>query len=213
MSHPTSFAPAAPLSACHFDTTSTDKRRSPSNLDVDWEIIHRVNSGQRGAFDLLVLKYQHRVIKVLMKFVGNTADANDLAQETFIKAYRSLAGFRGDSAFSTWLHRIAVNTAKNYLVSQKRRAGDQPLFENDLVFSHNDSPEHQLHAEEVRQTVSAAIDELTPDLKKALMLRELEGFSYERIAREMNCPTGTVRSRIFRAREQISAQLNGFVNT
>ena len=198
------------------DTTSGGAPRARQNDDVDWQIVRRVNKGQREAFDLLVLKYQHQVLKILSRYVGNPSDAMDLAQETFIKAYRSLAGFRGDAKFSTWLHRIAVNTAKNYVVSRKRAAWELPLLEGlegDRELSHNESPEHQLLAEEIRQTVGVAIDELAFELKTAISLRELDGFSYGRIAHEMDCPVGTVRSRIFRAREKISERLEGLLGT
>ena len=193
------------------DTTSVGAPRARQNDDVDWQIVRRVNEGQREAFDLLVLKYQHQVLKILSRYVGNPSDAMDLAQETFIKAYRSLAGFRGDAKFSTWLHRIAVNTAKNYVVKRKRAAWELPLLEGDRELSHNESPEHQLLAEEIKQTVGVAIDELSLELKTAISLRELDGFSYGRIAHEMDCPVGTVRSRIFRAREKISERLDGLL--
>ena len=195
------------------DTTSVGAPRARQNDDVDWQIVGRVNNGQREAFDILVLKYQHQVLKILSRYVGNPSDAMDLAQETFIKAYRSLAGFRGEAKFSTWLHRIAVNTAKNYVVSRKRAAWELPLLEGGRELSHNESPEHQLLAEEIRQTVGVAIDELSPELKTAISLRELDGFSYGHIAHEMDCPVGTVRSRIFRAREKISERLEGLVGT
>ena len=193
------------------ETVSVGERRSRPNDDVDWQIVRRVNNGQREAFDLLVAKHQHQVLKILSRYVSNPADAMDVAQETFIRAYRSLDGFRGEAKFSTWLHRIAVNTAKNYLVSRNRASREQPLLEGGLEPSHNESPEHQLLAEEIRQTVSVVIDELPPELKVAITLRELEGLSYTQIAREMDCPVGTVRSRIFRAREQISDRLDGLV--
>ena len=195
------------------DTTSVGAPRARQNDDVDWQIERRVNNGQREAFDLLVLKYQHQVLKILSRYVGNPSDAMDLAQETFIKAYRSLAGFQGEAKFSTWLHRIAVNTAKNYVVKRKRAAWELPLLEGDRELSHNESPEHQLLAEEIRQTVGVAIDELSPELKTAISLRELDGFTYGRIADEMDCPVGTVRSRIFRAREKISERLDGLLGT
>ncbi len=195
------------------DATSVGARCASPNDDVDWQIVRLVNNGQREAFDLLVLKHQHQVLKILSRYVGNPADAMDLAQDTFIRAYRALAGFRGEAKFSTWLYRIAVNTAKNYVVSRKRAAWEQPLLEGDMERSHNETPEHQLLAEEIRQTVNVAINELSPELKTAITLRELEGFSYERIAQEMDCPVGTVRSRIFRAREQISERLDGLLGT
>ena len=204
---------AAAAHGTQHNADATVSTRTHTNNDIDWAIVERVNNGQRGAFDLLVAKYQHRVIRLLSRYVDDTADAMDLAQDTFIKAYRALPRFRGDSKFSTWLHRIAINTAKNHVVSRRRMAWQQPLIEDDKDLSHDASPEHELLAEEIRQTVSLAIDELSSDLKTTIILRALEGFSYAQIAHELSCPVGTVRSKIFRAREQISARLDGLLHT
>ena len=178
--------------------------------DSDQQLVERVQHGDKRAFDLLVLKYQHKVIAVVNRYIRDSADTHDVVQETFIKAYRALANFRGDSAFYTWIYRIAINTAKNYLVSKGRRL---PLADIDNeeaeYFSGNDNlgdidtPENNLFRDELQQAVYRAIDELPEDLRSALMLREMEGMSYEEIAEIMDCPVGTVRSRIFRAREGI----------
>ncbi len=185
----------------------------------DLALVHRVQKGDKGAFDLLVLKYQHKVVKLVMRYVRSQADAEDIAQDAFIKAYRALPRFRGDSAFYTWLYRIAINTAKNALATRQRspveysldRAGpdadsDAPY---DLQGRMKDSatPEALAMTEEIRSTVNAAIQALPEDLRTAIVLRELDGLSYEDIAATMECPVGTVRSRIFRAREAIDAQL------
>jgi RNA polymerase sigma-70 factor (ECF subfamily) len=181
----------------------------------DLSLVRRVQAGERAAYDLLVLKYQHKVVKLVMRYLRNPADAEDVAQEAFVKAYRALPQFRGDSAFYTWLYRIAINTAKNALVSRDRN----PVgFEIDAHGGEDgpdmiarlrdpDTPEGLALTEEIRNIVHAAIDELPEDLRTAIVLRELEGLSYEEIAASMKCPVGTVRSRIFRAREAIDRQL------
>jgi RNA polymerase sigma-70 factor (ECF subfamily) len=183
----------------------------------DLSLVRRVQAGERAAFDLLVLKYQHKVVKLVMRYTRNPADAEDVAQEAFIKAYRALPQFRGDSAFYTWLYRIAINTAKNALVARGRNpvsyhldmqgSEDGPDLLNRL--RDPDTPEGLALTEEIRGTVNAAIDALPEDLRTAIVLRELEGLSYEEIATAMDCPIGTVRSRIFRAREAIDRQLSG----
>jgi RNA polymerase sigma-70 factor (ECF subfamily) len=182
----------------------------------DLSLVRRVQAGERAAYDLLVLKYQHKVVKLVMRYTRNPADAEDVAQEAFIKAYRALPGFRGDSAFYTWLYRIAINTAKNALVSAKRRPQPLPLEPvdgedgPDLLnkLRDPDTPEGLALTEEIRTTVTAAIESLPEDLRTAIVLRELDGLSYEEIAAAMDCPIGTVRSRIFRAREAIDRQLS-----
>ncbi|MFO1428300.1 MAG: RNA polymerase sigma factor RpoE [Steroidobacteraceae bacterium] len=181
----------------------------------DLSLVQRVQRGDKGAFDALVLKYQHRVVKLVMRYVRSPAEAEDIAQEAFIKAYRALPQFRGDSAFYTWLYRIAINTAKNAVASRERSPieydldSDDPGEAWDLQGRMKDTatPEALAMTEEIRQTVNAAIEALPEDLRTAIVLRELEGLSYEEIAAAMDCPVGTVRSRIFRAREAIDARL------
>ena len=186
---------------------------------TDAELVKKVKSGDRGAFDLLVLKYQNKIIHLVSRYVKDSHAAQDVAQEAFIKAYRGLARFRGESAFYTWLYRIAINTAKNYIVSEKRRV---PEFEVDAYeaeqFGENHalkeiaSPEHVLLSEEIKKQIVVTIRGLPDDLKEAITLREVEGLSYEAIAESMNCPIGTVRSRIFRAREAIDKVLESLLN-
>ena len=182
---------------------------------ADLSLVRRVQAGERAAYDLLVLKYQHKVVKLVMRYVRNPADAEDVAQEAFVKAYRALPQFRGDSAFYTWLYRIAINTAKNALVSRDRLPVgyelDAPGHEDSADMSGRlrdpDTPEGLALSEEIRNIVHAAIGALPEDLRTAIVLRELEGLSYEEISTAMNCPVGTVRSRIFRAREAIDGKL------
>ena len=182
--------------------------RAPVPIDdVDREIVQRVKQGQKDAFDLLVLKYQHRVHYVVSRYVDNRSDAADVVQDTFLRAYRGLAGFRGDAKFSTWLQCIAANTAKNHLKRVTRSVTEQGLSESELELAHEASPEHDLVAEDITKTVSRAMDELSPELRTAIILRELEGYRYEAIAKLMGCPVGTIRSRIFRAREYIARRL------
>jgi RNA polymerase sigma-70 factor (ECF subfamily) len=181
----------------------------------DLSLVRRVQRGERGAYDLLVLKYQHKVVKLVMRYLRNPADAEDVAQEAFVKAYRALPQFRGDSAFYTWLYRIAINTAKNALAARERNPVSYELDlqgnddSPDMVSRLKDpeTPEGLALTEEIRDTVNHAIGELPEDLRTAIVLRELEGMSYEEIAASMDCPVGTVRSRIFRAREAIDRRL------
>ncbi len=175
----------------------------------------RVQQGDKSAFDLLVIKYQHKIIQLVNRYVKDHSEAQDVAQETFIKAYRALGGFRGDSAFYTWLYRIAINTAKNYLVSRSRRNSDHQIDIDDAEACENapqlqgmETPERSLLNEEIIETIKTAIDNLPEEMRIAIMLREFEGMSYEEIAEAMDCPVGTVRSRIFRAREAIDNKLN-----
>jgi RNA polymerase sigma-70 factor (ECF subfamily) len=182
--------------------------------NTDQALVERVQRGDKKAFDLLVLKYQQRIMKVLSRYVRDPSEVQDLAQEAFIKAYRALPKFRGDSAFYTWLYRIAINTAKNYVVAQGRRppnddieATEAEQYEGESALKDYASPERETLRDEIRETVFKAIDALPEDLKTAITLRELEGMSYEEIAEAMDCPIGTVRSRIFRAREAIDHQL------
>ncbi len=182
---------------------------------ADIQLVARVQRGDKRAFDALVLKYQHRIVKLVTRYVRDPSDALDVAQDAFIKAYRALPNFRGDSAFYTWLYRIAINTAKNHLVTLSRRpqelANDRSDGDDD--YDHEDTlrddstPEHLLLTEEIKQTILDAIEELPEDLRTAINLREVEGLSYEEIAQAMECPIGTVRSRIFRAREAIDRRL------
>jgi len=181
---------------------------------VDQELVQRVQRGDKKAFDVLVQKYQQKIVKLITRYVRDQDEAYDVAQETFIKAYRALPKFRGDSAFYTWLYRIAINTAKNHLVSQSRRppltdidAADAVQFDQDSKLRETDLPEQLVHRDEVEKVIYAAIDALPEDLRTAITLREMEGLSYEEIAQAMECPIGTVRSRIFRAREAIENSL------
>ncbi|HEY8568960.1 RNA polymerase sigma factor RpoE [Microbulbifer sp.] len=184
----------------------TGHQASPS----DQQLVERVQKGDKRAFDLLVLKYQHKIAAVVSRYINDHAEVNDVVQEAFIKAYRALANFRGESAFYTWMYRIAINTAKNYLVSRSRRPPSYDVDLEDAEFYSGaemlrdiDTPENQLFRDQLEATVHRAIRELPEDLRSAVTLRELEGLSYEEIAEVMGCPVGTVRSRIFRARESI----------
>lgn len=188
-------------------------------MESDRELVERVQVGDRQAFDVLVLRYQHKLVKLISRYVSDSSEAQDVAQDAFIKAYRALPNFRGDSSFYTWLYRIGVNTAKNHLVSQGRRppdsdvdAQDAERFDVDTVLREQDTPERLAYRDEVEQTVVATIEELPEELRTAITLRELEGFSYEEIARVMECPVGTVRSRIFRAREAIEKRLRSLMD-
>ena len=182
--------------------------------NTDRELVERVQKGEKGAFDILVLKYQHKIVRQISRYVRDFSEAQDVAQEVFLKAYRALPGFRGESAFYTWLYRIADNTAKNYLVAQKRRPpgsgadlGDAEQQAMDSALVVIATPEHLLLRDEIEKTVFDTIEQLPEDLRTAITLRELEGLSYEEIAQAMGCPVGTVRSRIFRAREAIDSKL------
>lgn len=181
---------------------------------TDQQLVERVQQGDNRAFDLLVKKYQHKVMSLISRYVKQQGDVADVAQEAFIKAYRALPKFRGDSAFYTWLYRIAVNTAKNYLVAQGRKppasdvdAEDAEYFEGAGALKDSATPERQLLTDEIQTVVLKAIEELPDDLRRAITLREIDGLGYEEIAIEMDCPIGTVRSRIFRARGAIDNQL------
>jgi len=185
-----------------------------SERAVDLELVRRVQRGDNRAFDLLVQKYQHRIGHLIARYVRDTSEVDDVAQEAFIKAYRGLANFRGDSAFYTWLYRIAINTAKNHLVSAGRRVPDQGVdaseaeqYESGTMLQETGTPERTLLTDEIRRTVDVAIAALPADLREALTLREMEGLTYEEIAQAMDCPVGTVRSRIFRAREAVDERL------
>lgn len=192
-----------------------------SEKETDQLLVERVQRGDRRAFDLLVLKYQRKLIRLLGRFVYDQTELEDIAQESFIKAYRALPNFRGESAFYTWLYRIAINTAKNHLASSGRRlqvrssSGDEEEEGLDEIANAPDfnTPEEQLQSKQIGTTVDAAMEALPADLRQAIVLRELEGMSYEDIAIAMNCPVGTVRSRIFRAREAIATKLRPLLGT
>lgn len=182
---------------------------------TDQQLVERVQRGDKRGFDILVRKYEHKVIKLISRYVKDPSEALDVAQEAFLKAYRALPGFRGESAFYTWLYRISINTAKNYLVSQGRRPPttdieliDAEHYNGNAELRDSNTPESYLLKDEVEKTVVEALESLPDDLRTAITLRELEGLSYEEIAEAMVCPVGTVRSRIFRAREVINSRLS-----
>ncbi|MBL0599949.1 RNA polymerase sigma factor RpoE [Aeromonas jandaei] len=190
---------------------------SDQNL-LDEQLVERVQRGDKAAFNLLVKKYQHKVVNLIARYVNNPGDVPDVAQEAFIKAYRALPTFRGESAFYTWLYRIAVNTAKNYLTSQGRRppssdveADEAESYGGGGALQEVSTPENLALTDEIKRTVFSAIEALPEDLRTAITLRELEGLSYEEIAEIMDCPVGTVRSRIFRAREAIDKKLQPLI--
>jgi len=186
---------------------------------TDQYLVERVQSGDKQAFDILVKKYQHRIVKLVSRYLNDSGDVLDVTQEAFIKAYRALPNFRGDSAFYTWLYRIAINTAKNYLVSRGRRppsididAEDAEQFDSGSELKEFATPERLLLKSEIEQAVAETIEHLPDDLRTAITLRELEGLSYEEIAEVMGCPVGTVRSRIFRARAAVQEKLKALLN-
>jgi RNA polymerase sigma-70 factor, ECF subfamily len=189
--------------------------------ELDQALVERVQQGDKQAFGLLVSKYQRKLGRLLSRLIRDPAEVEDVTQEAFIKAYRALPSFRGDSAFYTWLYRIGVNTAKNYLVSQGRRAPTTTEFDSEEAESFEEgdqlrdinTPEHLLLSKQIGETVNAAMEALPEELRTAIMLRELEGLSYEEIAAIMECPIGTVRSRIFRAREAVAAKLQPLLDT
>ena len=181
---------------------------------LDAELVSRVQAGDKTAFDILVQKYQHKVVNLVSRFVSDQAECQDIAQDTFIKAYRAIGNFRGDSQFYTWLYRIAANTAKNYLASRSRKSpkysvdvDDAEHYEGESGLKEYANPENLLLTDEIKSTIFQAIESLPDDLKSAITLREIEGLSYEEIADVMACPIGTVRSRIFRARDAIDKEL------
>lgn len=189
-----------------------------SEQDVDWLLVRRVQAGEKAAFDLLVRKYQQKVMNLVSRYIKDNAEVMDITQEAFIKAYRALPNFRGESAFYTWLYRIAINTAKNFLVAKGRRppgsdvdASEAESYSNVDALKEHASPERMVLSHELKQVLFDAIEKLPIDLKTAIELRELEGLSYEQIAEEMSCPVGTVRSRIFRAREIIEEKIKPLI--
>lgn len=182
--------------------------------ELDQELVRRVQRGDSAAFDLLVRKYQHRIVGLIGRYVADWSECQDVAQETFLRAYRALGNFRGDAQFYTWLHRIAVNTAKNHLVASNRRpptddidVDDAEQFASGMRLRDNDTPERELMRQQLEQTVMRAVQSLPEDLRQAITLREVDGLSYDEIAKRMDCPIGTVRSRIFRAREAIDLEM------
>ncbi len=188
--------------------------------EVDIGLVKRAQQGERAAFDLLVRKYQHRIAAVVSRYVPDFGETQDVVQESFIRAWRAIGNFRGDAQFYTWLYRIAVNTSKNYLVAQNRRpplddveAGEAEQFVGSDRLHNTDTPEHELLRQEIEQVVAATVDQLPEDIRQAITLREVDGLSYEEIAQMMGCPIGTVRSRIFRAREAIDAQLRPLLDS
>jgi RNA polymerase sigma-70 factor (ECF subfamily) len=182
--------------------------------ELDQELVRRVQRGDSAAFDLLVRKYQHRIAGLIGRYIADWSECQDVAQETFLRAYRAIGNFRGDAQFYTWLHRIAVNTAKNHLVAHGRRPRtddidieDAEQFASSMRLRDNDTPERELMRQQLEQTVVRAVEALPEELRTAITLREVEGLSYEEIATKMDCPIGTVRSRIFRAREAIDLEM------
>ncbi|OFZ73932.1 MAG: RNA polymerase sigma factor RpoE [Betaproteobacteria bacterium RBG_16_64_9] len=192
-----------------------------SDRDVDRQLVERAQQGDKHAFELLVSKYQRKLSRLLSRFIRDAGEVEDVAQEAFIKAYRALPSFRGDSAFYTWLYRIGINTAKNYLVAMGRRAPTATEFDSEEAEGFDDgdqlrdinTPESVLMSKEIATTVSETMERLPDELRTAITLREIEGLSYEEIATIMNCPIGTVRSRIFRAREAIAERLRPLLDT
>ena len=192
-----------------------------SERDIDQQLVERVQRGDKRAFELLVTKYQRRIFRLLSRMIRDPAEIEDVAQEAFVKAYRALTNFRGESAFYTWLYRIAINTAKNHLVSQGRRVPttttndieDAEGFEDATLLREVATPDSMLQSRQVAEAVNRAIEKLPEEMRTAIVLRELEGLSYEEIAETMACPIGTVRSRIFRAREAIANELRPLLDT
>jgi len=190
-----------------------------STESSDAQLVRRVQKGDKRAFDMLVLKYQHKIVNLVMRYVRDPDQALDITQEAFLKAYRALPRFRGESAFYTWLYRIAVNTAKNYLAAQRRRPVDVDLdlqdpeqYDLQAKLKDTDTPEGVTLSRELNHAVQSAIEGLPEDLRTAIVLRELDGMSYEEIAQAMECPVGTVRSRIFRARDAISKKIGHLID-
>jgi RNA polymerase sigma-70 factor (ECF subfamily) len=192
-----------------------------SDREIDQQLVERAQRGEKQAFELLVSKYQRKLARLLSRFIRDSTEVEDVTQEAFIKAYRALPTFRGDSAFYTWLYRIGINTAKNYLVAMGRRAPtttdidseEAEGFENGDQLRDLNTPENEMMSRQVAETVNQTLGELPEELRTAITLREIEGLSYEDIANIMNCPIGTVRSRIFRAREAIAAKLRPLLGT
>jgi RNA polymerase sigma-70 factor (ECF subfamily) len=206
---------------------ATHGKKNPSGTElmgdreIDQQLVERAQRGDKKAFELLVVKYQRKLARLLSRFIRDSGEIEDVTQEAFIKAYRALPSFRGDSAFYTWLYRIGINTAKNYLVAMGRRAPTSTEFDSEDAETFEDgdqlrdvnTPEAELLSKEIAQTVNDTMQQLPEELRTAITLREIEGLSYEDIAASMNCPIGTVRSRIFRAREAIAEKLRPLLGT
>lgn len=194
-------------------------RNAKTRNILDEDLVLQVQQGDKSAYDLLVIKYQHKIVQLVNSYVKDPFEAQDVAQEAFLKAYRAIGSFRGDSAFYTWLYRIAINTAKNYLLSRTRTNQDYQIeiqdaenYENALQLQSHDTPESSLINQEIITTINKVIESLPEEIRHAIMFREFEGLSYEEIAQVMDCPVGTVRSRIFRAREAIDNEIKPLLN-
>jgi RNA polymerase sigma-70 factor, ECF subfamily len=202
------------LQECRRGMADVELSQLPQEPELDHELVKRVQRGDSAAFDLLVRKYQHRIAGLIGRYIPDWSECQDVAQETFLRAYRAMGNFRGDAQFYTWLHRIAVNTAKNHLVAHNRRPptddidiADAEQYASGMRLRDNDTPERELMRQQLEQTVMRAVEALPEELRVAITLREVDGLSYEEIAKKMDCPIGTVRSRIFRAREAIDLEM------
>jgi RNA polymerase sigma-70 factor, ECF subfamily len=202
------------MQECRHGMVEVESSQVTQERELDHELVRRVQQGDSKAFDLLVRKYQHRIVGLIGRYLADWSECQDVAQETFLRAYRAIGNFRGDAQFYTWLHRIAVNTAKNHLVSHNRRPptddidiDDAEQFASGMRLRDNDTPERELMRQQLEQTVMRAVEALPEELRVAITLREVDGLSYEEIATKMDCPIGTVRSRIFRAREAIDQEM------
>jgi RNA polymerase sigma-70 factor (ECF subfamily) len=202
------------LQECRRGMADVELSQLPQQPELDHELVKRVQRGDSAAFDLLVRKYQHRIAGLIGRYIPDWSECQDVAQETFLRAYRAIGNFRGDAQFYTWLHRIAVNTAKNHLVAHNRRPptddidiADAEQYASGMRLRDNDTPERELMRQQLEQTVMRAVEALPEELRVAITLREVDGLSYEEIAKKMDCPIGTVRSRIFRAREAIDLEM------
>jgi len=211
--HETAVVAPAPAPAAAAATRIGERPRMAEN-EIDYELVRRVQAGDKKAFDVLVRKYQHKLVSVISRYINDWSECQDVAQESFIRAYRALGNFRGDAQFYTWLYKIAVNTAKNHLVSRGRRpptddidASDAVQYDGGTLLRDTDTPEHELARQEMERTVAETVEALPEELRTAITLREVDGLSYEEIAQAMECPIGTVRSRIFRARDAIDQKL------